>query len=275
MFHLVDVSHHQNPASLDWAGMRAAGCDGCIARLTYGLMHDKKAAEHIKRARDVGMIVGAYHFSRVSQSLGDQIDAFTTAASLAGYGKPEDLVPVLDVEDDTEKNPLAPEQSESFHTLATLMELSFGRPPYCYITQRDWGRLGKPQWVLDLPLWVAHYAKAGVKEPATPAGKEWEIWQCTVAPFGIPPVNGYRDVHPQIDQNRARRLRFLSGRVVDAEVAEGDEQVPLRAAEMSEQTSEFRARVLESVIRAEATALAASSGAELLGEGKHGKDTLT
>lgn len=272
MFHLVDVSHHQNPATLDWAGMRAQGCDGCIVRLTYGLKHDKHAREHIKRARDVGMIVGAYHFSRVSQSLGDQIDAFTTAARLAGYGQPDDLIPVLDVEDDTAERPLEPGQSEAFHTLATLMELSFGRPPYCYITQRDWGRLGKPQWVLDLPLHVAHYARAGVKEPATPNGKEWEIWQCTVAPFAVPCVNGYRDVHPQIDQNRAKRLRFLSGRVVDAAGADDEEVPALRAAEENDWTSEKRARVLDSVIRAEATEAAVSSLADMMGGG--GRNTI-
>lgn len=245
-----------------------------FARATYGTMLDRACAEHVARAREAGLIVGLYHFARASQPVGEQIDAFTMAARLAGYGKPEDLLPSLDVEDDTEARPIKPEHAAMFESMATLMELAMGRPPYVYITQRDWGRLGKPKWVLDLPLWVAHYARAGVKEPATPAGKEWEIWQCTVGPFGIPAVNGYRDVHPQIDQNRARRLRFLSGRVADATGVDDEEIPALRAEEDTDWTSEKRARVLDSVIRAEAMEMAVASGAELLGEGKHGKDVM-
>lgn len=256
--------------------MRAQGCDGCIVRLTYGTMIDRAAPEHIKRARDVGMIVGAYHFSRASQSVGDQVEAFAQAARLAGYGQPENLIPALDVEDDTEKRPLKPEQAGFFETMATLLEVHFRVKPYVYVTQRDWGRLGKPEWMQKLPLWVAHYARAGVTEPATPGGREWDIWQCTVAPFAVPCVNGYRDVHPQIDQNRARRLRFLDGRVEEASDAADSELPELRAEEPQEDwTAEFRSRVLDTVIRASAVEVAAASGAELLGEGKHGKDTLT
>lgn len=275
MFHLVDVSHHQRPDSLDWVKMRREGCDGMFARATYGTMMDRACAEHIARAREAGLVVGVYHFSRASQPVGEQIEAFTMAARMAGYGKPEDLIPALDVEDDTQARPLKPEQAGFFETMASLLEIHYRVKPYIYVTQRDWGNLGRPEWMQKLPLWVAHYAKAGVTEPATPGGRAWDIWQCTVAPFAIPCLNGYRDVHPQIDQNRARRLRFLDGRVEDG-VAPVDEEIsPRRVEPDRDGTEEKMALLLESVLRAEATEAAASSGAELLGEGHHGKDTLT
>lgn len=253
MFHLIDVSHWQNPASLDWSGMRAAGCDGVIVRLTYGLAHDKRAREHIQRARDVGMAVGAYHFARCSQGIGDQIDAFATAARLAGYGKPEDLIPVLDAEDDTGKRPIGPENAGAFETMATLLELSFGQKPYLYITQRDWGRLGKPAFALRLPLFVAHYAAPSRIEPATPNGAPWDLWQCAVKDFSIPVINGYdKTAKLPLDQNRARKLRFLNGEVFEATLSRDEEFPAERHIEDTDRTHEKRARILEEMLRTEA-----------------------
>lgn len=264
-FYAIDVSHHQNPASLDWAGMRAAGCDAAIVRLTYGLMQDKRAAEHIKRARDAGMAIGAYHFSRCSQPLGDQIEAFVTAARLADYGRQEDLIPVLDVEDDTEKRPIDPSHAESFHTMATLLDLAFGHKPYIYITQRDWGRLGKPEWVLRHPLHVAHYAAPSRIEPATPNGYEWEIWQHRVADFDINGPNGYyKDAKLPLDQNRARKLRFLNGQVLSSMVTRDEEFPTERHIEDTERTHERRTRVMNKALAAEAGAIVSDAYFDML-----------
>lgn len=276
MFHLIDVSHHQNPASLDWAGMRKAGCDGCIVRLTYGTVHDKRAAEHIKRARDAGMAIGAYHFARCSQGIGDQIDAFATAARLAGYGRPEDLIPTLDVEDDTAARPITPANAEAFETMATLLDLGFGVKPSCYITQRDWGRLGKPEFVLKLPLHVAHYAAPSRIEPATPNGALWDIWQCSVRPFSIPVENGYDKERPLLDQNRSRRLRFLNGEMFDATLSRDEEFPAERHIEDTDRTHEKRARVLESILRGEASFHATEAYYDMLDQSRRdAHDELT
>ena len=50
-----------------------------------------------------------------------------------------------------------------------------------YLTQRDFARLGKPAWVLERPLWTAHYTTAAA--PATPGNKPCAIWQRTVGPY--------------------------------------------------------------------------------------------
>lgn len=245
--------------------MRAAGCDGVIVRLTYGVAHDKRAAEHIKRARDAGMAVGAYHFARFVQPAGDQIDAFCMAARLAGYGKPEDLLPVLDVEDDTEARPIKPEHAPFFETCATLLELSFGHKPYCYITQRDWGRLNKPDWVLRHPLHVAHYAAPSRIEPATPNGTDWCIWQNRVDDFAIPGPHGYdKNARLPLDQNRAKRLHFLNGEVFTATLSRDEEFPTERHIEDTERTHEKRARILAEMLRAEAQYHATESTFSLL-----------
>lgn len=276
-FSLIDVSHHQSPSALDWAGMKSAGCDGVIVRLTYGLKHDTRAGEHIARARDAGLVIGGYHFARCSQPVGDQIDAFGTAARLAGYGLPEDLLPVLDCEDDTSARPIGPENAEAFATMATLLELSFGHKPYCYITARDWTRLGKPAFVLSLPLHVAHYAAPSRVEPATPNGIAWELWQHRVADFDINGPSGYyKDAKLPLDQNRARRLRFLNGQVFDSP-GTIDEALPeQRHDEDTDGTHERRTRMLEMSLAAEAGAIVSDTYYDMLESArKSAHDELT
>jgi hypothetical protein len=207
----VDVSHHQKPESLNWDAMRAAGCSFAIARACYGTMRDRVFPEHIRRARAAGMRVGAYLFFRPDQPLRDQFEQFAGAALVAGYGRPDDIVPALDFEDDTEKRPIRPSDSPNAEALALKLQVKFGVPPICYITQRDWGRAGKPAWVLSLPLWVAHYSAPSRKEPATPNGMPWAIWQHRVARFDPSGPSGYYPDPPQIDQNRANYLPLLSG----------------------------------------------------------------
>jgi lysozyme len=212
MIYGVDVSHHQNPTALPWADMRAAGCSFCIVRLTYGTMLDRHAAEHVKRARAVGMRVGAYHFFRASLPVASQLDAFDRACFSSGYGEPGDIVPALDFEDDTEKRPILPEHAPLAERAYRGLELRFEAEPLIYTTQRDWGRVGRPDWVLRAPLWVAHYSAPSRKEPATPGGMAWAIWQHRVGRFVFDgPAGYYKDDAPQIDQNRALALPLING----------------------------------------------------------------
>jgi lysozyme len=212
----IDVSHHQNPASLAWSdfGSRA---QFCIARACYGTMRDRAFPEHVRFARAAGLRVGAYLFFRPSQPVDAQLATFREACLAAGYGRAEDIVPVLDFEDDTEKRPITPADAPLAEQLAGRLYITFGSRPLVYITQRDWGRVGKPAWVLDYPLWVAHYAAPSRKEPATPNGAPYAIWQHRVGRFNPDGPNGYYGEKPQIDQNRAHFLPLLSGEAFTGE----------------------------------------------------------
>lgn len=257
MLYAIDVSHHQNPNALDWEGMRKAGCDACIVRLTYGTKKDERAKEHIRLARSAGFAIGAYVFARPTQPVEDQFRAFDEAAYAAEYGRETDIVPALDVEDDTAARPILPAHAPLFEQFTVRLGAWQGQPPYVYITQRDWGRLGKPKWVLELPLFVAHYALPSRKEPATPNGMVWDIWQHRVGAFDITGPSGYYKAPLQLDQNRVRTLRLLNGDRFDSHEPE---DVELRKAPDPEDgTHLLRAERLEQYLRAEATEAAVES----------------
>jgi len=261
MLYAIDVSHHQNPSALDWAGMRQAGCDLCIVRLTYGTKKDERAKEHIERARDNGFQVGAYMFGRTVERVTDQYVAFAEAADAAGYGRPEDICPALDVEDDTAARPIKPSHAELFETLALYLKNWRGAIPYVYITQRDWTRIGSPKWVLGMPLFVAHYAAPTRLEPATPNGMPWDIWQHRVGPFVMEGPSGYDKEHPLLDQSRVRALNFLNGERMTFE-DEHDEEI--RRLVDDDGTDDIRAERHDAFVRAYAQELASESTAELI-----------
>lgn len=175
----IDLSHHQDPKAVPWERI-AKECAFVICRATYGTMRDRQVVEHVKRARGAGVAVGLYHFFRFIQKLDDQLAVFSAAAEAAGYA-PGDIAPALDIEDDPKVCEVARGWDSSVHSLAIAFEERYGERPLIYITQRDWHRLGEPAWVLDYPLWVAHYTQA--KAPATPNRKPWLIWQNRVGPF--------------------------------------------------------------------------------------------
>lgn len=274
----VDVSHHQNPAALKWPEMKAAGCLFAIVRATYGTMHDKKAREHVLRARDAGLTVGVYHFLRPAQPVQDQFEAFRAACDLIGYGLPSDIAPCLDVEDDTTKRPLEPRDADVAETFATLLQLNFGRSCVIYITQRDWGRIGKPAWVLKHPLWVAHYSAPSRIQPATPNGAQYALWQNRVGRFDPQGPHGfYKDEAPQIDHNHAHWLPLLDGTKLTPDALSSlDVMGSERHLEEVDKTHENRARVLDGIIRAEAGFHATEAYYAMLDQSRHdAHDELT
>jgi lysozyme len=195
----IDVSHFQNttaPAGVSWPTI-AQKSTFAIARATYGASKDSSAPAHIRNARAVGLQVGLYHFFRSTQGVAEQLDAFCAQALACKVGM-GDIAPALDVEDDLTAK-LDPSWEPKLGAFADGLLAEFGEA-MIYITQRDWHRLGKPLWILDRPLWVAHYTQA--PKPATPANKPCAIWQRTVGPYNPGGPGGAID--PKVlDQNVA------------------------------------------------------------------------
>jgi hypothetical protein len=228
MLHAIDVSHHQDANALDWGGMRLKGCDVCIVRLTYGTHIDERAAAHIAKARDAGFTIGAYAFFRATEPVDAQFQAFARAALLADYGHAADMVPALDVEDDTQARPIQPEHAELAREYSDRLAVWKGQAPLIYITQRDWGRIGKPEWVLALPLFVAHYSAPSRPAPATPNGMPWALWQDRVGPFQLGGPHGYYEP-ALLDQSIVRELRTLNGDVMTFDETKDEELADFRA----------------------------------------------
>lgn len=223
----IDVSHHQNPSSLPWSTF-AKRSSFVIVRATYGTMGDKQCAEHVRRAREVGLAIGLYHFFRPSQPVDAQLAAFREIAAGAGYA-PGDIVPALDVEADPVPKPgteVSPAWQAPVKSMLDTLVSEFGNA-IVYITQREWGMLGKPAWVLERPLWVAHYT--GASKPATPNNAPWLIWQHRVAPYDPDGPGGYDKAKPVLDQNRlagplprVARVPWAKPETVPAGVIEDD-----------------------------------------------------
>lgn len=213
----VDVSHYQAPnapGGIRWSALAASGCSFAMVRATYGTSRDPSAAQHVAQARAAGIAVGLYHFFRFSQSITDQLAAFGSVA-LACAIRVGDIAPAIDIEDDG--GPVLPSWSDSACVLAQGMTANFGDCTI-YITQRGFGELGKPAWVLERGLWVAHYT--GAPAPATPGNADWDMWQHRVGPWAFQgPGGAYapdgsparRGVAPgPLDQSRAKRLRLCT-----------------------------------------------------------------
>lgn len=201
----IDVSHYQSttaPGGVPWSLLKHGGCDFAIVRATYGTFRDPSAVEHVRNARAVGMAVGLYHFFRIAQPVTDQLAAFCSQALACGL-QVGDIAPALDVEDDGSTGPkVSPAWSEAASVLSAGLVADFGEA-LIYCTQRDFGRIGKPPWLLERPLWVAHYT--GAVAPATPGGMPWAIWQHRVGPWQ-PNGPGGAFQPMVLDQSRAQVL---------------------------------------------------------------------
>jgi len=238
----IDVSHHQSPASLPWDKI-AATSSFCIVRATYGAgLRDRQCAEHMRRARQVGLAVGLYHFYRPSQPVEDQIAAFRAAAQSAGY-EAGDIIPALDVEADPipSMQHVSPAWEPGVKRFADALTVEFGAPCLIYITQREFGMLGKPSWMLAHPLWVAHYKDT--TKPATPGNQPHLIHQHRVGPYDPKGPGGYFDGgSPQLDQNRATGPLAVATRVPWAG-AETRSEPPAAGADDDAELARLRALV--------------------------------
>jgi GH25 family lysozyme M1 (1,4-beta-N-acetylmuramidase) len=184
-----DVSTFQSPALVNWSNY-----DFGIVRSTYGSRVDGKVEQHASKIRAAGKTLGLYHFFLPKTGIQAQLDAFCSVAKKVSLGD-GDILPCVDIEayPDQFKGAVAthwaqvdPSWNEPLVEFVMLLEKEFGRS-IPYITQRDWSLLGKPEWVLQRPLWVANYPKKGstspLKAPATPGLRPYAIWQLMVGPL--------------------------------------------------------------------------------------------
>lgn len=170
---LLDVSHHQPPAKVDYARAKELGFVGVIARATYGVRPDETFDDHVRSARAAGLIVGGYHFFRQQQDPGAQARAFADTVAAVNYG-PGDILPALDLEANGayDGEPI-PAQYERAKRIYVDWHRRFGGA-MVYFSPAFWTAMGRPQWWVDGPIWIAHYH---VATPSVPLGRPWAIWQ--------------------------------------------------------------------------------------------------
>jgi GH25 family lysozyme M1 (1,4-beta-N-acetylmuramidase) len=195
----IDLSHFQNPDTLPWESYRGK-VNFVIARACYGSRLDERCVEHVRHAREIGAKVGVYSFFRPSLDVDVQFKALVNAITRVGI-VPGDIIPALDIEEDTypTPQPVTPAWSAPTEDFVGRIVALFG-DALIYQTQREWRMMGSPAWVLERPLWCAHYSAAA--SPATPGDRPATIWQHRVGPFVELGPGGSFPGSPQIDQNR-------------------------------------------------------------------------
>ncbi len=196
----IDVSHFQAPLQVKAAAGRVSFV---MARASFGAkLKDDRCAEHVQAARQIDAKVGLYHFFRPSHSVADQFRVFCEVSEAAGITE-GDICPALDIERDPfdgAGRDVDPAWSDPARELTELLVERFGNC-LAYITHREWVGMGSPGWILERPLWTAHYINAAA--PSTPGGRQCTIWQHRVGKFDPDGPGGYFDHEsPQIDQNR-------------------------------------------------------------------------
>lgn len=168
----IDVSHHQNPETLDYSKLKEEGYEWVMVRAAYGKRKDKKFVAHCEKARAAGLLVGAYIFYRQTQSVEAQFDAFVSQLDMVDW----QIMPVVDLEwneaydGKVSRNKFNRDARE---LMAKLAE-EFGSTVTAYIAPGFFQTLGNPDWVKEYPWWVAHFTQAD--KPWCPF-KNWDMWQ--------------------------------------------------------------------------------------------------
>lgn len=176
---IIDVSHHQDPAALDWQTAVASGCVGMIAKFTQGTGYlDDAAARHVRAALDGGvLLIGAYHFGDGADPA-QQADWFTDQVDKI---IPLDLVMLML---DVEKNPSGASMTVAgAATCATEIFTITGRWPWCYMGKYgpDGAGTGLPNATLaHCQLVLPAYSK---KDPADLTGSLPAGWRQPVDGF--------------------------------------------------------------------------------------------
>lgn len=169
--HGIDVSHHQG--EIDWAEVKATERQEHPIRFVFmkategGDYKDRRFADNFRRAGEVGLVRGAYHFYNPNTDPIRQADFFISQVKL----KKGDLAPVLDIERKPKNK--AQLQADLLKFLNRI-ELHYGVKPIIYTSYKYRTRyLDAPEFD-RYPFWIAHYYVDTLSY-----GGPWHFWQHT------------------------------------------------------------------------------------------------
>jgi lysozyme len=178
----IDVAKYQG--DVNWPVVKQAGYDFAFVKATEGVGYiDPKFERNWDKAQDAGLLVGAYHFARVSKSPTLEEDARREANWFAAtIGDLEGrLPPVLDIEWDKRADSVIKPAEVIAWCLTFLSELSTRtlRMPIVYTGPSFWKyRLQSTALLNIYPLWEANYTSASQPKKMA-AWPKWTFWQWT------------------------------------------------------------------------------------------------
>ena len=169
--HGIDVSRHQG--KINWEAVsdhtsNDIGISFTFIKASEGrTLRDNYFQENWRKAKDINMLRGAYHFFRPHLTADEQFNLFKSIVRL----EKEDLPPVLDVEI---RGSVSPAKLKStVKRWLVLAEKHYGVKPILYTSYSFYKNYFKTKEFDEYPLWIAHYATDDLNRLT----REWNFWQ--------------------------------------------------------------------------------------------------
>jgi lysozyme len=190
----IDI--YEGVGAVEWHRVAQDEKSFAFIRGAYGDRADSMFAQNYAGAKAAGLMVGAYHFYRVTRDPQAQAQVMTGVLQKAGYGD-GDLPPVIDVEDNPGYDgPWNPADNQRYIAGLRLwigkLQAATGRLPIIYTRAGFWSQIGNPTGFDGCPLWISNY---GVTSPKLPTGwSQYAFWQYSDA-GNVDGVHGHCDLN--------------------------------------------------------------------------------
>jgi lysozyme len=150
----IDISQYQ---TVDWnvlSKQEEHPIEFCIVRATMGTRQDRKFSEYFSKAREHGLLVGAYHYYDPNENSTLQAENFLNKVS--ERLREGDLIPVLDIERLSRVQSNA-NLKQGLENWCCIVENKFGVKPIIYTSLTFWEDYLEDKFS-DHPLWLASYS---------------------------------------------------------------------------------------------------------------------
>lgn len=168
----IDVSRHQK--TIDWEKVAADNVQFVYIKATEGATYqDPMFKKNIEGAQKAGLLVGVYHYFRMTSSPEKQFENFKKA--MKDYKM--DLVPMIDVEpsDKEMAGKGVKDLQKNLDKFIALIKDEYGVPPMIYGTQRSYNTYCAPKYN-KYHLYIGRY---GSHSPEIKGDGTYTIWQYT------------------------------------------------------------------------------------------------
>ena len=168
MYHGIDVSHYQG--NIDWNLVaQDTNIQFVYIKATEGKSYlDDKYKLNIEQARNVGLLVGSYHYFRMTSSPQEQFENIINNIDKTK----QDLIPMIDVETTDGKS--VDEVRKALKTLISLMEKHYGKKTLIYGTMRSYNTICVPDFN-DHLLYIGRFSDS--LPPQIKGVGEAVVWQ--------------------------------------------------------------------------------------------------
>ena len=166
----IDVARYQG--DIDWQEVSKEKILFVYIKATEGKTYtDPKFHQNIKGAQKAGLMVGAYHFFRMTSGAREQFNHFYSQVSKYKM----DLIPMIDVEVPSKEVKSIKQVQDSLDVFINLVTQKYGKKPMIYGTQSSYNTYCAPKLKYNnLHLYIGRY---GHNAPEIEGEGSYTIWQ--------------------------------------------------------------------------------------------------